>query len=182
MFPNARGSKGVAQLRSASLERIASGVTQAWLAGWPWAVGRPGLPQTRTCTHWSTRFFGPWIRCVGVHRVDHPHRRERVSHQKPVEVVPVQRPLAMAAIGLPMPEPLGRILESRPRTGVAGDPIVRVVATCLLTPSPVLLADRAVSMLATPLSDAPLRPAQAQSRPSSASPSRVLSENVPSSG
>jgi hypothetical protein len=90
-------------------------------------------------------------RYVTAHRVDRNRWRERVALQKPDKLIPGNVPVP-ATPGEPSPPDMGgRSVEQGQRNRVACYPIVRKVAHQFLAQGVVLLRDRQVSVLPTPV-------------------------------
>ncbi len=92
--------------------------------------------------------------------VDDFRRREAITLQQPFKSVPVHVALPVAAVKPHPPSSLNRIQERLQHSHVVGDPIVSVMSANLLTQYCMLLADRSVPVVPTPLGNAPHRPAQ----------------------
>ena len=78
-----------------------------------------------------------------------------ITTQQFVEAKPEKLALAVAAVKPRVPTTMNFILESRQRLVVSADPIVRIMSVKFLSQLHVLLADWSVSVVTTPLSDAP---------------------------
>ena len=80
---------------------------------------------------------------------------KRMTTQQFVEAKPEKFALAVAAVEPLVPATVNFKLESRQRLVVSTDPIVRIMSVEFLTQLHLLLADWSVSVVTTPMSNAP---------------------------